>query len=500
MNYRSRSFVLTLTTIVVLTLVIPTFVLADGPSYRVRRGTHAATTGGTGVSGSYVLHGTLGQGSVALSQGITQTASGGIWRGVSAANVLVLEKTYRDDTPPTVEAGDELVFVVAVTNNGYRVQDNVVVTDTLPPSIPLVPGSAETDTGTVSVDVDTIRLTIPTLTYEQIAVLTYRVRVDGEAEGWTITNTATASSDLYGPIEASAIIHVHEPNRIYLPLLTRNYPPLPVGPEAHTLQDAPNSCPGHGVAIGDHLYRDDWDVPNDNDWYSFEAVSGQTYVIQTSELEARADTILTLFDSDCEAELAQNDDVAWPDNVASRIVWTAPTGGTYCVMLRSFDWQVFGNDTGYTFDVAKVPPEPDTDPLPESMPGLPPCLPTGRTGRTGAPVKPPPPPTPEPDSDHSSARPPGKASALSLRLRVERPHQGRLQKPTPPPTPQKPLPAPTPGPAAPLPAPSEGDSQELTPVVLLPETGSSDGWFPLPSLAAWIGGLFLAVGICLYRR
>ncbi len=479
MNYRSRSFVLTLIGITAFALAIP-IALADGPvgpSYRIHQETYAASGGGVGDSHSYVLRGTLGQTSVSSSAVPGKSANSGIWRGVSAANILVVEKSYQDSIPP-VESGDEIVFVVAVTNNGYRVQDNVVVTDTLPLGVVLT-GTVEADTGVVSVDDDTITLEIAELTYEQIAILTYRVLVDAEAEGWIITNTATASSDLYGPIDASSVVHVHQPNRIYLPLVTRNYPPLPSGPEVHNLQDAPNSCPGHAVEIGDHLYRDDWDVSNDNDWYSFEAVAGQTYVIQTSELEARADTILTLFDSDCETELAQNDDVAWPDNVASRIVWTAPDDGTYYVMLRSFDWQVYDNDTGYTFDVALGVSEADTEPLP-SLP----------TGRPSAPIKPPPPPTPMPDSDHSSIRPPGKACLSADSASV------LPQKPTPPPTPQKPPPAPTPGPVA----PSKGDLQELAPVVLLPETGSSSGWRSLPSLALWIGGLFLVVGIRMYRR
>ncbi|MCP4541309.1 MAG: DUF11 domain-containing protein [Chloroflexi bacterium] len=464
MNDRFRSLTIAICTL----LALPVLVLAGGPvgpHYHIHRETYAATSGGVGTSPSYTLQGTLGQISVSSSAVSGRSASGGIWRGASAANVLVLEKAYRDETPPTVEAGDEIIFVVAVTNNGYRAQENVVVTDTLPAGIVLT-GTVESDTGVVRVDDDTITLEIAELSYDQIAILIYRVLVDAHAEGWTITNTATASSDLYGPIDASAAIHVREPSRIYLPLVTRTYPPLPAGPEVHTLQDAPNICPGHAVEIGDHLYRDDWDALNDNDWYSFQAVAGRTYVIQSSELEARADTIMTLFDSDCETELAHNDDIAWPDNVASRITWTAPSNGTYHVMVRSYDWQVFGNDTGYTFGAVIGGTEADMQSAP------------------GAPIKPPPPPTPVSDSDSSSNRSPGHASMLP-------------QKPPPPPTPQKPPPAPTPGPASPPPAPSGEGSQDPTPVVLLPETGSASKW---PSLASWIVGLFLTVGIWMYRR
>ncbi len=84
MKRQTKLLILLLT---ILALLVPTTLTgAQTIQVQIRPATHAATTGGTGVSGSYVLHGTLGQGSVSLSQGITQTASGGIWRGASAAD------------------------------------------------------------------------------------------------------------------------------------------------------------------------------------------------------------------------------------------------------------------------------------------------------------------------------------------------------------------------------------------------------------------------------
>jgi hypothetical protein len=131
---------------------------------------------------------------------------------------------------------------------------------------------------------------------------------------------------------------------VYLPLVVRGWPPL------HDLVDAPDSCAAGQAANVGHLYRDDFDRANDNDWYRFQAVAGVTYTIQTLDLGSRADTVLELFGPDCNTLLASNDDAA-PGNPASRILLTAPASATYCVDVRSYDWRVWGANTGYTFRV-----------------------------------------------------------------------------------------------------------------------------------------------------
>ena len=118
------------------------------------------------------------------------------------------------------------------------------------------------------------------------------------------------------------------------------------------LDDAPNTCPGYAVEVGTHRYLDDFDQTSDQDWYTFQADAGRMYTIQTSELEARADTTIVLYSSDCTTRLADNDDISWPGNIASRIVWTAPSAGTYHALVYSYDWQIYGAETGYIFDVS----------------------------------------------------------------------------------------------------------------------------------------------------
>ena len=264
---------------------------------------------------------------------------------------------------------------------------------------------------------------------------------------------------------------------VYLPLTTRAYSTI------HDLADAPDDCPGQMVETG-HQYHDDWDRANDNDWYSFQAEEGQTYTIQTSDLQARADTIVVLYGPDCSTQLAENDDASWPDDVASRIVWTAPADAVYHAMVRSYDWTVHGADSGYTFAV--------------SLGGEYILGPSGPMPAAGD-HKPAPPPTPTPDSSTSTGG--GRAPGLSAPL---------PQKPPPPatPTPGKPPALPTPTPPAPATsAPGGGESGgELAAVaspttVLLPESGGVEvHTVVIISLAAGVGMALIAAAISIWRK
>ena len=414
-------------------LVAPVAAQAPGPQ-RVTADTANAVAGGTLTNGRYTLHGTLGQTSVATSRNTHNTVNGGIWYGINAAEVLVLEKTYRDVTPARAEVGETLTFIVAVTNNGVRPQTNIVVSDTLPVGLTLLPQSVVADKGTVTVGDNALTLHLATLSYEEIAVLTYRAMVNAGTEGVSLTNTAVAHSDTYGPVSASATVQVYRPTRIFLPLVMRGYPPAP--PVVQVL-DAPGTCPGLSVEL-DTFYRDDFDGENDNDCFAFTAVAGQTYVLETGDLGAQGDTLLALYAAnDCTTPLAENDDINYPHDVASRIVWTAPADGIYSALVRSYDWRVYGPGTEYTFRVTRgaatlpqnVVPGRDTDkpaPLPTPMPNV-----DGRTLR----------------------RVPGLAAHLP-------------EKPTPPPTPVKPPVIPTPtGMVTPEASPMQPQ------IVLLPETG-----------------------------
>ena len=86
------------------------------------------------------------------------------------------------------------------------------------------------------------------------------------------------------------------------------------------------------------------DYPNDIDLFVFEAVEGELYQIDVA-LGTLSDSVVGLYDADG-TQLAFNDD--YEGSSASRILWVAPSSGSYYVEVASF-----GEGTGsYTLTVA----------------------------------------------------------------------------------------------------------------------------------------------------
>jgi hypothetical protein len=73
-------------------------------------------------------------------------------------------------------------------------------------------------------------------------------------------------------------------------------------------------------------------VSGDEDWISFEAQAGTTYVLRTSNLGERADTVIYLYDGQGN-ELAFDDD-SGEELWASRLRWIAPESGVYYVKVE----------------------------------------------------------------------------------------------------------------------------------------------------------------------
>jgi uncharacterized repeat protein (TIGR01451 family) len=72
------------------------------------------------------------------------------------------------------------------------------------------------------------------------------------------------------------------------------------------------------------------------DWAWFTAHAGGVYTITTASWGQRADTILTLFDTDWQTLLAQNDNyLVENDDGSSRIIWQAPVDGHYYVRITN---------------------------------------------------------------------------------------------------------------------------------------------------------------------
>ncbi|MEZ4831021.1 MAG: CARDB domain-containing protein [Caldilineaceae bacterium] len=82
----------------------------------------------------------------------------------------------------------------------------------------------------------------------------------------------------------------------------------------------------------------------DQDWVKFELTAGNTYVIQTSDLDFAADTVLDLYSADGTL-LATNDDYNYVD--ASRIVFEPSTTGVYYARVTHHQPTAAGVNTGY---------------------------------------------------------------------------------------------------------------------------------------------------------
>jgi hypothetical protein len=101
-----------------------------------------------------------------------------------------------------------------------------------------------------------------------------------------------------------------------------------------------------GVAQNHNLH-----MVGDQDWLKFTAQAGKAYTIQTSNLSSNADTYLYFYGTDGTTLLASNDD--YGGTLASRIDWTAPTAGTFYVMVKHWNPNVGGCGTSYSVTVSQ---------------------------------------------------------------------------------------------------------------------------------------------------
>jgi hypothetical protein len=79
------------------------------------------------------------------------------------------------------------------------------------------------------------------------------------------------------------------------------------------------------------------EIGQDVDWFSFQAVTGQLYVIRT-ELDSLDGSLLRLIDAG-----GNTVETNGRSNAASRIVWVAPNSATYSLEISSFDAGEFGS-------------------------------------------------------------------------------------------------------------------------------------------------------------
>jgi hypothetical protein len=85
----------------------------------------------------------------------------------------------------------------------------------------------------------------------------------------------------------------------------------------------------------------EFEIDEDQDWFRFQALPDVAYVIETGDLsqDPFCDTYIYLVAPDGQTLLSFNDDIAYPDNLASRIEWFATTGGTLYVLVKHYSPQ-----------------------------------------------------------------------------------------------------------------------------------------------------------------
>jgi uncharacterized repeat protein (TIGR01451 family) len=96
-----------------------------------------------------------------------------------------------------------------------------------------------------------------------------------------------------------------------------------------------DDSPGQGVRLirGTWEYHDFCD--DATDWMTFTASADSTYTMTTSSWGQRADTVLSLFDTDGQTVLVANDDFEGSDDFSSQIIWQAPSDGVYYLRVAN---------------------------------------------------------------------------------------------------------------------------------------------------------------------
>lgn len=104
---------------------------------------------------------------------------------------------------------------------------------------------------------------------------------------------------------------------------------LSCGNDSNEINDSPLSARAIGTDNAPRYAV--FDIPDDQDWFRFEAVEGERYLISTSDLNNDVNTYLELFDRDGAILLAADDNSG--GGYASRIEWQAPTDGVYFIRV-----------------------------------------------------------------------------------------------------------------------------------------------------------------------
>lgn len=140
----------------------------------------------------------------------------------------------------------------------------------------------------------------------------------------------------------------------YLPVIFRNGSPTTSIPSPRIVP-SDDTCPGLLLNSTWDNAAPDWAEEAQVGQFVFDAQPGVHYTIETGNLGPRADTVLELYAPNCSTLLVQNDDIHFPDNLASRINWMTTIPGRYHLKVRSYDWTAHGPGANYTLQIKGEP-------------------------------------------------------------------------------------------------------------------------------------------------
>jgi uncharacterized repeat protein (TIGR01451 family) len=148
-----------------------------------------------GVSGqtvSNIAYAASDQQPIPTSAGPVEPQPGGglVQPGTQA---LSISKVANDLNGGALYTGDQIAYTITVANLLSAVQTGVVISDAMPAGVTYVPGSAASSQGTLNT-LDPLPVNAGTLQPGQIVTVTFRVTVNSNAAGATVSNTAHAGS------------------------------------------------------------------------------------------------------------------------------------------------------------------------------------------------------------------------------------------------------------------------------------------------------------------
>ena len=122
--------------------------------------------------------------------------------------------------------------------------------------------------------------------------------------------------------------------------------------EAPSAQSDDTGASAMALAVGATARRV-FDHLDDTDWVKIEAVAGKNYVVESSDLAVRSDTVFELYGPDKNTLVAESDD--FDESRVSRIAWLSPGNTTYWLKIRQWNPFAYGCGGGYSVILREAP-------------------------------------------------------------------------------------------------------------------------------------------------